>query len=474
METANPTLDDDHPSGFVSRLLKRMNQPVDILPLVYFRVIFGLIMMWEVSRYFSNDWIRRYFISPDFLFKYHGFEWVHALPGLGMYFFFAGLAILAALIALGLCYRIATVAFFLGFTYVFLLAQSNYLNHFYLISLVSLLLIVLPANRFAAIDVRDHPESKLSMAPVWTLWLLRFQLAIPYFFGGIAKINSDWLHGEPMRDWLAGRQDFPLVGSLFTEEWVVYAFSYGGLVFDLIIVPLLMWKRTRVFAVIWIMTFHLMNAYLFSIGIFPWFMMLVTPVFFSPSWFRRLPHQFALSPGDPDPVDARVFDQWKLRHAGLLILTLFVAYHVLMPLRHHLYPGNVSWTEEGHRFAWHMKLRDKDGRARFTVSDPESGKIWSIDPEDYLSDRQERKMSGKPDMILQFGHYLADRWEAKGYPNVEVYAEINVSLNGRRFQPLVDPKVDLAKQRRTMTTWPWIVSLHEPLLEPGEDRDSVE
>ena len=186
--------------------------------------------------------------------------------------FFAGLAILAALIALGLFYRIATAAFFIGFTYVFLLAQATYLNHFYLISLVSLLLIVLPANRFAAIDVRDHPESNLTMAPVWTLWLLRFQLAIPYFFGGIAKINSDWLHGEPMRKWLAGRQDFPVIGSWFTEEWVVYAFSYGGLVFDLMIVPLLMWKRTRVFAVIWIMAFHMMNAYLFSIGIFPWFM----------------------------------------------------------------------------------------------------------------------------------------------------------------------------------------------------------
>jgi len=35
----------------------------------------------------------------------------------------------------------------------------------------------------------------------------------------------------------------------------------------------------------------------------------------------------------------------------------------LVPLRHLLYPGYVSWNEQGHRFAWQMKLRDKEGFA---------------------------------------------------------------------------------------------------------------
>ena len=81
-----------------------------------------------------------------------------------------------------------------------------------------------------------------------------------------------------------------------------------------------------------------------------------------------------------------------------------------MPLRHLLYPGNVSWTEEGHRFAWHMMLREKSGRAIFTVTDPASGRVWRVRLSDHLTPRQIRKMSTRPDMLLQFAHYLARIW----------------------------------------------------------------
>ncbi|HCQ00914.1 MAG TPA: vitamin K-dependent gamma-carboxylase, partial [Candidatus Latescibacteria bacterium] len=60
----------------------------------------------------------------------------------------------------------------------------------------------------------------------WALWVLRLQPGIAYFYGGIAKINGDWLRGEPMRLWLSARTDFPMIRALFTEEWVVYTFSY--------------------------------------------------------------------------------------------------------------------------------------------------------------------------------------------------------------------------------------------------------
>lgn len=444
-------------AGILHRWRDRLNQPADILPLVYFRVIFGILMAVEVYRYFNAGWIGRYYIEPDFLFKYFGFDWVQPLPGNGMYLHFFGLGVLAILIIMGLWYRWVMPLFFLGFTYVFLLAQATYLNHFYLICLVSFVLIFLPANRFAAWDVRRKPELRLDSVPIWTIWLLRFQIAIPYIYGGIAKLNADWLRGEPMRDWLSMRTDFPLIGHLFTEEWMVYAFSYGGLVFDLLVIPLILWRPTRWMAVIWLVIFHFMNNQLFSIGIFPWFMLFATPIFFPDHWLRKSLTYLGAGLPPASKVAQRTTDAFQLRSVGFAMLMGFVALNLTLPFRHHLYPGHVSWTEEGHRFAWHMKLRGKDGVTRFRVVDRQSAQEWFINPADYLTDRQQRKMPTRPDMILQFSHHLGKLWSEEGFEHVEVYAIANARLNDHAFQPLIFPDVDLVQETRSLWRASWIV-----------------
>lgn len=138
----------------------------------------------------------------------------------------------------GFWYRLSATLFFLGFTYVFLLEQARYLNHFYLISLISFLMIFVPAHRAFSIDALSGARS--ATAPAWALWLLRAQIGIPYFYGGLAKLNGDWLRGEPMRVWMASGTDFPLIGPWFTDERVVFLFAYGGLLIDLLVVPLLL------------------------------------------------------------------------------------------------------------------------------------------------------------------------------------------------------------------------------------------
>jgi hypothetical protein len=147
-------------------------------------------------------------------------------------------------------------------------------------------------------------------------------------------------------------------------------------------------------------------------------------------------------------------------------LAVYMAVQVLLPLRHFLYPGEVSWTEEGHPFSWHMKLRDKEATALFTLNDPASGRVWTVDLRQ-CQNRQCDKMAGQPDMIIQFAHHLAEEKRREGYPNVEVRALVLASLNGRRPQLLIDPAVDLAKVRRSMWPASWIVPLTERLPEPG-------
>ena len=451
--------------GACSRLWSAMFAPVDIAPLVYFRIIFGAIMLWEVVRYFQHGRIERYYINPIFFFKYYGFDWVQPWPGTGMFLHFLVLGALSVCIMLGLYYRTASVLFFLGFTYVFLLDQANYLNHFYLISLVSFLLIFLPANRTAALDVVRKPGLRSNTMPTWALWLLRFQIGVPYFYGGLAKLNVDWLRGQPMRMWLADRADTPVIGTLFNESWTVYAFSYGGLMFDLLIVPMLLWRKTRWLGIAWLLAFHLLNATLFNIGIFPWFMLLATPLFLPADWIRRTLRYLGVVRNLPElSIPASRFQAVR-RGSIACAIGVFVLVQVLVPFRHLFYPGRPSWTEEGHRFSWHMKLRDKEAQARFIVSSGSAGATWTVDPAIYLTRRQTEKMGRRPDMILQFSHFLAEQWRSFGHRDVEVKADVTVSLNGRQPQRLVNPDVDLACQPRTLLHCDWILPLAEPLPE---------
>ena len=144
-------------------------------------------------------------------------------------------------------------------------------------------------------------------------------------------------------------------------------------------------------------------------------------------------------------------------------LGLYLAIQVAVPLRHFLYPGNVSWTEEGHNFAWHMKLRDKDGDARFRVTTPSTGRVVHVDPRDYLTRRQYRKMSTRPHMVLEFAHYLSEEYSASAGEPVEVRADVFVSLNGRERQRMIDPDVDLSREPRGHWPKAWIRPLAMPL-----------
>ena len=431
--------------------------PTDVASLACFRVAFGALMAWEVYRYFSYGWIKAYYIRPSFHFKYYGFGWVNPWPGDGMYVHFYALGLLALCIMLGLWYRTATTLFFLGFTYVFLLDQAYYLNHFYLISLLAFLLIFVPAQRGFSLDASRRGVKWDATVPAWALWLLRAQVGIPYFYGGLAKLNADWLRGEPIRQWLSERAGLPLIGGFVTREWMVGLFGYGGLAFDLGIVPLLLWRRTRPWAFVLTLAFHATNAVVFRIGVFPWMMMAAATLFFPPDWPRRVG---LLGPAkgsavSPEPPPGR-------RRMVLAAAGAYFAMQLLVPLRHLAYPGDVNWTEEGHRFSWRMKLRDKDARAAFYVRADGPGEPWRVvDPRDRLTRRQAAKMAARPDMVLQFAHALA---AGEGGPGrVEVRARVEASLNDRPTQLLVDPAVNLAAEERSLRTARWIVPLGESL-----------
>jgi vitamin K-dependent gamma-carboxylase len=455
------------------RLAHRLFEPVDGASLAVFRILFGAIMLWEVWRYFSNGWIDRYFIEPSFHFTFYGFGWVQPWPGDGMYWHFAGLGVLAACIMLGLFYRIAAPLFFLGFTYVFLLEQARYLNHFYFVSLLAFLLCFVPAHRVWSLDSWLTNSRWPQTVPTWSLWLLRAQVGIVFVGAAVAKMNGDWIRGQPLHIWLGERTDFAVIGRFFAEMWTALLFSWGGLLLDLLVVPFLLFPLTRPLALLAAFGFHFMNSQLFTIGIFPWLALGTAFLFFSPDWPRRVAariRQRRLRLPRP-PFVSRVASPpagWGLSRARIALLAglgVFLAIQIFMPLRHWLYPGNVSWTEEGHRFAWHMKLRDKAAEARFFASDPASGRSAEIDPLIYLTDWQYDEMASRPDMIVQFARHIdRDARESFGADDLKVTVQAEASLNGREFQRLIDPEADLSEvEMSPFMTADFIEPLREPL-----------
>ncbi len=441
--------------------LKSLFAPIDNASIILFRIMFGVIMFWEVTRYFKYHWIERYWVTPYFNFAYTPFN-LSPLSENGMYMLWYVLGALAIFITIGFLYRISTVLFFLLFTYTFLLEQARYLNHFYLVIIVSFILIFIPAHRSFSIDSKIFKGIKSPYNASWNLWLIRLTVGIPYFFGGIAKINPDWLRGYPLKDWLLGDQNFPVIGQYFTEHWMVMIMSYSGLLLDLAVVPVLLFKRTRVIGFIAICLFHLMNVELFEIGIFPWFMIAATSLYFSPNWPRKLIQKIVFK-GDKTQETNNFNPNPKYQKAVLYGLGIFFAIQVFLPMRHLLIKGNVHWTEEGHKYAWHMKLRSKDGRTEFMVKNKATDELIEVNIEGYLQDWQERKMDGNPQMIWKFAKFLKEEYGRMGV-DVEVYAQALASLNGRAYQYIIDPNVDLAAQEKPFFgNSKWILPLEVPL-----------
>jgi len=425
----------------------------DAASLAAFRIAFGVILVWQALSYFRHDLIGQLWIQPPLHFTYFGFDWVRPWPGVGMYVHVAGLALCGLLVSLGLGYRVNAALACIGLTYLFLLEQALYLNHIYLICVVGFLMVFVPAHGLWSLDAWRRPGLRSQTAPRWALAILRFQIGLVYVYAGLAKLNGDWLAGEPVRTWLIERSEGTSLAPLLTAEPVVYLVAYGGLLFDLTVVPLLAWRRTRPAAFAAAVLFHLANAWLFPLGVFPWFMLAATTLLLAPDWPRRFLR--GTKAAQPAPLAPR-------SRMLLPLIGIFAAIQLLVPLRHHLYPGDVAWTEEGHRFAWRMRVKDKVGAARFLVRLAGGTSEFAVDSRQELTPWQEGAMVNRPDMILQFAQHLADRIGGELGQPVEVRVESAVSLNGGPYRALIDPEVDLAAERRTL--WPagWILPRDQP------------
>ncbi len=434
-------------------------EPVDNAPLVVFRVLFGLLLFLEAAGSIATGWVGEVYVSPELRFPHMGFGWLRSMHGGGMYAFYALMALPGLLVMLGAYFRPASAAYTAMWALVYFGQTTRYNNHYYLLLLLCVLLLLTPANTDLSVDAEKGRVRRSTWCPRWCIGIFVAQVALVYSYAALAKIEPDWLAARPLEIWLAAKTNYAVFGPLYALPWLKWCLAYGGILFDGLIVPLLLWRRTRWLAVGCAVFFHLFNSYTFRIGIFP-YMGIGFCLFFFPGeemrrWLRttRLARWLAAPTSDPGAAPVR----WGFA----AILAIYFAVQVLLPLRHHLYPGDSKWTEEGHRMAWRMMLRSKTGSAVMRIVDRQTGESWKVYPREYLSPKQQTRIATRPDMMWRYSRYLRGRYETEGR-DVAVYAETRVSLNGRPRQPLFDPDVDLS---RAPWTWieplPWLVPLRD-------------
>ncbi len=414
-----------------------LNVKCSAAPLLTFRVVMGMMLLFSAVRFMYLGWIEAHF-QTVFQFKYYGFYWIPNLPTAWLYAVH-GLMIVCALgVIFGVYYRVSIVFLFLSFTYIELIDLTYYLNHYYFVSLALFLLIFSPAPKSA--------EDTVARIEIWKFQVL---LGMVYFYAGIAKINYDWLiDALPLRIWLPAQDKIWAIGWVFSYKITAYVFSWAGMVYDCTIPFLLAYRQTRPLAYLVVVVFHALTGAMFQIGIFPIVMIGATLIFFSADWHKRLWQKISLE---------KMAQKHYLSMLSWRVYAVFYVFLVLFPLRYLLYEGDLFWTEEGYRFSWRVMLIEKAGTATFYVRDGRAGKEGIVDNREFLNPHQEKQMAMQPDMILQFAHFLGRHYAGKGIQNPQVRAEVYVTLNGRPSRLLINPTIDLMTLQDGWAGKDWII-----------------
>lgn len=410
---------------------------IDNSALIVFRIIFGFLCFAEAVGSIFTGWITYTLVEPKFTFTFIGFEWLQPLPGNWMYIYYAVMGVFGLLIMLGYKYRISTFLFFIMWCSVYFMQKTSYNNHYYLLVLLSGIMVILPAHKYASIDVKLNPKLKNIAMPAWCKWVIVLQLFILYTYASKAKLYPDWLDLTVPTSLMQSKANYPIVGAFLQNSFMPYLVCYGGILFDGLIIPLLLYKPTRKYAFFASIFFHLFNSFIFQVGVFPYLSLAFSLFFFNPETIRNI-----FFKGKKYYNKAEVIVP-NYKPALLTLGTIYFVIQILLPIRHHFIEDNVLWTEEGHRLSWRMMLRSKSGYTNFKVVNTKTKKVTPINLTQYLTKKQMHAIGYKPDFIWQFAQYLKKEYKKNG-EDIQVFASTIVSVNGRPHKQLIDDKVDLA------------------------------
>ncbi|MEP2935349.1 MAG: HTTM domain-containing protein [Gilvibacter sp.] len=429
-----------------SKLDKLLFSPTDISVVSIFRIVFGAFMVYQTSYYFSIDYAHQFMSGPEFLFSYEGLEFIRPMSHGVLKVINIGMIVAAVLITIGFLYRYATVFFFLGFSYFTLIDKTIYNNHLYLIMLLALVLIFIPAANKYSIKALLSKKTLARVVPSWNQYLLAFLIGLPYFFGGIAKLSPNWLSTNLVKEIVSSSQSSFLT-ELFPQNILIGFLKYGGLIYDLGIVFLLFYKKTRWLGLALVVIFNLSNhSILFNdIGLFPFLMIASTILFFdaqkvgsfTDKMLRRIGLVITKNQAPPATINTSSLVK------GLVLA--FVVFQLVFPLRHHFLTSNPEWTGVAQRFSWRMKLQSKNLVVfNMQLVDQTGAKSVPVQAKTFVTANQYIHLVEDPFNLIALSKYISKQATEKGViENAKVFADVQLIFNSKQIQPLCDTSLDL-------------------------------
>ncbi|MBI1304993.1 MAG: hypothetical protein GC181_00095 [Bacteroidetes bacterium] len=434
---------------------KNCFSPESSLPISFWRILFGLILIFESFGSLLIGYTKRVFVDPpERVFTFIGFDWLMPHPGSWVYWIYVVMGLLAVAITTGYFYRISMVGFSILWTWTYLSHKVGYNNHHYLMVLLCWMMVFIPANMAMSLDVKQGRVRYSETTSKIFRWQFILLLWIVYTYASIAKMYPDWMHGDVIESWFAPKKSLSLIGGFYAWKFTPLLISWGGILFDLLVIPFLLIRKTRTVAFVIGIFFHVINSISFQIGTFPYLMIASGILFFTPETLEKKFGGFFRKCGWKKYAESgsRIT---RNQNRMLVLYFIFFLIQIILPLRHYAYSGEVLWTEEGHRLSWRMMLRSKTGRLYFRISKP-NGEEELHDPSKHLSEDQLNLLAGHPDVIWQYCQQLKEMYG----PGIKIFASGRVRLNERTPAEIIDPYFDLAKAEWEMfrhSTWITIV-----------------
>ena len=284
-------------TGRLERFDRFLVQPVSMRSLAIVRILVGAITLVHL-RPFLRDALRGETYQDHFYHPY--LAWYPELPAAGYTCLLVVGCLAAVAMSIGLCSIVATKLTFGVVAYnLFLSTTMMHNNRAYLVIVLALLAIA-PCGRALSVDAWLRARRGLPVldatAAAWPVWLLRFECATVYAASGTSKLlDPDWFSG--IVPW----------GRMVEQEAVIRSSALPGFVADLLldrslytvaakliiatelfIAGGLWWRRTRPFALIVAVVFHVMIQFTADVAIFSYLAVAVLFVWADPAvpWLR--------------------------------------------------------------------------------------------------------------------------------------------------------------------------------------------
>jgi len=428
--------------NFLLNFIKELKQPVPSISITLFRLCFSAILLIQTYHFIVSEFIDKNIIKPVVLFPF--INGLHPVSNVNLILLGYIMLIANAGMLLNKFARFSTIIFFSCFTYFWILDKGYFNNHYYFISLICFIVFLIE---------KESSFSKNLHTPKISIFSLQLMIFIVYFIAGLNKLNPYWLFDfQPIRHILELKADITN-NPFFKKEILIMGVSYLGLIFDLSIGFFLFFKRTRLFAFLAIVLFHLTNYWIFKdvgeIGIFPFLMISTIVIFIDPIYLNKLFHL------NDKPVIQKTNSIFLNK-----FLVIFLIIQIILPFRHFLFHGHVDYNGIGQRFSWRMKIMYKESEIDYFITNIMTREKYNVNIKTMLTNRQYNNLKYFPDLIVPLAKKIQiEAMEKFDLKHAKITCEYQTSFMGKNKQLLFSPTLDLTKIKKSQMPNKWLFPL---------------